>query len=85
MVLFVVKPWLICGYDGLSTVNMLFWFYLWLRWFNYGKHAFFGFICGYGGLTMVNMLFLVLFVVKPWLICGYDGLSTVNMLFWFYL
>ncbi len=36
---------------------------LWLRWFNYGKHAFFGFICGYGGLTMVNMLFLVLFVV----------------------
>ncbi len=37
---------------------------LWLRWFNYGKHAF-GvlfvvkpwLICGYGGLTMVNMLF----------------------------
>ncbi len=23
LVLFVVKPWLICGYDGLTTVNML--------------------------------------------------------------
>ncbi len=28
LVLFVVKPWLICGYDGLSTVNMLLGFYL---------------------------------------------------------
>ncbi len=27
LVLFVVKPWLICGYDGLTTVNMLFGFY----------------------------------------------------------
>ncbi len=27
-VLFVVKPWLICGYDGLNIVTMLFWFYL---------------------------------------------------------
>ncbi len=37
---------------------------LWLRWFNYSKHAFLvlfvvkpWLICGYGGLTMVNMLF----------------------------
>ncbi len=52
LVLFVVKPWLICGYGGLTMVNMLFWFYLWLRWFNYGKHAFFGFICS---KTMVNL------------------------------
>ncbi len=44
-------------------VNMLFWFYLWLRWFIYGKHAFLvlfvvktWLICGYGGLTTVNML-----------------------------
>ncbi len=28
LVLFVVKPWLICGYGDLTTVNMLFWFYL---------------------------------------------------------
>ncbi len=92
LVLFVVKSWLICGYDGLTMVYMLFWFYLWLRWFNYGKHAFFGFICS---KTMVNLwlrwfnygkhAFLVLFVVKPWLICGYGGLTMVNMLFWFYL
>ncbi len=65
---------------------------LWLRWFNYGKHAFLvlfvvkpWLICGYDGLTTVNMLFGFYFVVKPWLICGYGGLTTVNMLFWFYL
>ncbi len=55
----VAKPWLICGYHGLTIVSMFFFgsicgktmVNLWLPWFNYSKHG-----------------FLALFVVKPWLI-----------------
>ncbi len=48
LVLFVVKSWLICGYDGLTMVNMLFLVLFVVKpWL----------ICGYGDLTTVNMLF----------------------------
>ncbi len=75
-VLFVVKPWLICGYHDLTIVTMFFFGFvcsktminLWLPWFNYSNHVFFG-----------------LFVVKPWLICGYHDLTIVTMVFWFCL
>ncbi len=56
----VAKPWLICGYHGLTTVTMFLFclicsktmVHLWLPWFNYSNHVFVCLICS---KTMVNL------------------------------